>query len=246
MVSEARGRLIGKCALVTGGSKGIGKAIARAYALEGARVFICGRNARDLDDALADLRNSGLIDGVSGDISRWADAQRIVAAAVTRFGAIDVLVNNASVLGPRVPIAEYPPDDWQTVIDVNLNGLFYLTRLVLQSMIPRQQGSIINVTSGVGRTGRGSWGAYSVSKFGVEGLTQVLADELKGSGIRVNAVNPNATRTGMRAAAYPEEDPATLPTPEEITELFVQLASDESVAVHGASLEARDWIRRAN
>jgi NAD(P)-dependent dehydrogenase (short-subunit alcohol dehydrogenase family) len=97
----------------------------------------------------------------------------------------------------------------------------------------------------VGRTGKARWGAYAVSKFGVEGFTQVLADELKGDGIRVNAVNPAGTRTAMRAAAYPEEDPLSLPTPDEITGVFVYLASDDSRDVTGKSLDARDWLGKA-
>jgi NAD(P)-dependent dehydrogenase (short-subunit alcohol dehydrogenase family) len=111
-------------------------------------------------------------------------------------------------------------------------------------MASRRSGSIINVTSGVGRTGKARWGAYAISKAGLEGFTQVLADEVKESGVRVNAVNPAATRTAMRGEAYPAEDPLTLPTPEEITPIFLYLASDASTAVTGQSLDARDWMGR--
>jgi NAD(P)-dependent dehydrogenase (short-subunit alcohol dehydrogenase family) len=111
-------------------------------------------------------------------------------------------------------------------------------------MIPTGGGSIINVSSGVGRIGKPRWGAYAASKFALEGLTQLLAAELQPFHIRVNAVNPGGTRTGMRAAAYPEEDPLTLPTPEQITPVFVYLASDESRDVTGQSLEARDFLGR--
>jgi NAD(P)-dependent dehydrogenase (short-subunit alcohol dehydrogenase family) len=116
-----------------------------------------------------------------------------------------------------------------------------MTRAVLPVMLAQQTGSIINVTSGVGRQGKAQWGAYAVSKAGLEALTQVLADEVGQDGIRVNAVNPAATRTAMRAQAYPAEDPLTLPTPEEILPIFVYLASDASKGVNGQSLEARDW-----
>jgi NAD(P)-dependent dehydrogenase (short-subunit alcohol dehydrogenase family) len=111
-------------------------------------------------------------------------------------------------------------------------------------MMARRAGSIINVTSGVGRHGKARWGAYAVSKAGVESLTQVLADEVNELRIRVNAVNPAATRTAMRAAAYPAEDPLTLPTPEEIVPLFLYLASDESAGITGQSLDARKWLAR--
>ncbi|MGH7830044.1 MAG: SDR family NAD(P)-dependent oxidoreductase, partial [Candidatus Binatia bacterium] len=111
-------------------------------------------------------------------------------------------------------------------------------------MIPQRQGSIINLSSGVGRVGKARWGAYSPSKFGVEGFTQVLADELKEHNIRVNAVNPGGTRTEMRAEAYPEEDPSTLPAPEQITGVFLYLASDEATGVTGRSFDARDWLQK--
>jgi NAD(P)-dependent dehydrogenase (short-subunit alcohol dehydrogenase family) len=153
------------------------------------------------------------------------------------------LVNNASLLGPRVTLVEYPFGEWEHVIRVNLNGLFLLTQQVVKRMIAQRHGSIINVSSGVGRVGRARWGAYAVSKFGLEGLTQVLADEVKDFGIRVNSVNPGPTRTEMRAEAYPDEDP---PTPEQITPIFVHLASVESENVTGQMLEAKDWLEPAN
>jgi NAD(P)-dependent dehydrogenase (short-subunit alcohol dehydrogenase family) len=157
-----------------------------------------------------------------------------------------VLVNNASVLGPRVPIADYSLAAWEEVIRVNLTGLFSMTRQVLPSMLARRTGAIINLTSGVGRAGKARWGAYAVSKAGLEGFTQVLADEVREAGIRVNSVNPAATRTQMRAAAYPAEDPSTLPTPESIMPIFIYLASDDSVNITGQALNARDWIGQNN
>src|SRR3712207_4446284 len=126
-------------------------------------------------------------------------------------------------------------------MDANLNGFF----LVTKAAIPRmpEGGSIVNVVSGVSVEGRAEWGAYSVSKFGVEGLTQVLASELEGCGIRVNAVDPGGMRTGMRAAAYPEEDPMTRITPEENTDVFVYLASDDSRGVTGRRFKAQEFRR---
>ncbi|HEX2225867.1 MAG TPA: SDR family NAD(P)-dependent oxidoreductase [Candidatus Binatia bacterium] len=242
MAKQLKGSLIGKVALITGGSRGIGKAIATAYGREGAKVFICGRNEAAIHGAMQEIRaGGGEIDGTAGDVADSGDARRIRDAALQRFGSIDILVNNASLLGPRVPIAEYPFSAWQDVMRVNVDGLFLMTQQVLQTMIPRHQGSIINVTSGVGRVGKARWGAYSVSKFALEGFTQMLAEELQDSGIRVNSINPGPTRTAMRAAAYPEEDPQTLPRPEEITNGFVYLASDESLGVSGKTFEAQDW-----
>jgi len=247
MTNEDGGQLAGKVALITGGSRGIGKAVAAAYARQGARVFICARRQDDVVRAVDEIRGGGgEIDGAAGDIGIAAEAQRIVAAALKRYGAIHVLVNNASLLGPRVPIADYPAAAWQEVVRVNLTGVFLITQEVLRIMIPQRQGSIINVSSGVGRTGKARWGAYACSKAGLEGLTQVLADELKDCGIRVNSVNPAATRTEMRADAYPDEDPLTLPAPEEITPVFLYLAADESAGVTGKALEARQWMKRGN
>jgi len=243
MASSADKKLLGKVALITGGSRGIGRAIAAAFAKAGAQVFICGRNVVDVDAALREIRaQGGSIDGVAGDISRARDAQGIVRAALERFGFVDVLVNNASILGPREAIADYPIEAWEEVIRINLTGLFLMTRAVLPEMLERRSGSIINVTSGVGRAGKAKWGAYAVSKAGMECFTQVLAEEVKWAGIRVNAVNPAATRTQMRAAAYPSEDPTTLPQPDSIVPIFVHLAADASKDVTGQSLNARDWL----
>ena len=230
MASSAEKKLAGKVALITGGSRGIGRAVAAAYARESAAVFICGRNQEAVTAAVHELRQAGgEADGAAGDVGLPSHAQRLVDAAMARFGKVDVLVNNASVLGPRESIADYPIVAWGEVLRINLTGIFLLTRIVLPIMAARRAGSIINVTSGVGRRGKARWGAYAVSK------------ELQ---IRVNAVNPAATRTTMRAAAYPDEDPMTLPTPEEVVPVFLYLASDDSAAITGQSLDSREWIER--
>lgn len=242
MANVGHNKLFGKVALITGGSRGIGKALATAYAREGARVFICARNQPSIDRAVMEIRNrGGEIHGLAGDVARVEDVKRIVRSAADQYGAIDILVNNASLLGPRVPIADYPPSAWDEVVRVNLTGVFLMTQEVLRLMMPRRNGTIINISSGVGRVGKARWGAYAASKFAVEGFTQLLAEELKDLGIRVNAVNPGATRTEMRATAYPDEDPLTLPIPEAIVPVFVYLASDASREVSGRSLEAQGW-----
>lgn len=249
MTSVPGKKLAGNVALVTGATRGIGKAVAAAYAREGARVFICARNEQEVAATVRELRRDiadAEVDGWAGDVGKETDARRIVEAVVKKFGSIHTLVNNASLLGPRLPLVEYPVAQWEEVIRVNLNGVFFVTQPVAKRMIAQHQGSIINVSSGVGRIGKAHWGAYAVSKFGVEGLTQVLADEVKKFGVRVNSVNPGPTRTEMRAKAYPQEDPLTLPTPEEITPIFVYLASAESINVTGQTLEAQDWAKPAN
>src|SRR5918994_3488744 len=188
MASRPEKRLAGKVALITGGSRGIGKAVAAGYVREGAAVFLCGRNDLDVKKAIADIEGAGgRASGCAGDVGKIEDVRRIVQSTIAQLGGIDVLVNNASLLGPRVPIADYPLEAWEEVLRVNLTGIFLMSQEVVKVMIAKRQGSIINVSSGVGRIGKARWGAYGASKFGVEGLTQGLAEELKDLGIRVNA-----------------------------------------------------------
>jgi len=239
------GRLTGKVALVTGGSRGIGKAIALAYAREGAKVFISARRQESLADTVEEIRGvGGEANWHGADLTKDRDVKRLVREVIHSYGAIHILVNNASLLGPRETIARYPLSAWEEVVRVNLTGLFMVTKEVLGIMIPREEGTIINVSSGVGRVGKARWGAYAASKFGVEGFTQVLAEEVKDRSIWVNAVNPGGTRTEMRAEAYPDEDPMTLPHPDEITGVFVYLATGESEGVTGKSFDARDWLKK--
>jgi NAD(P)-dependent dehydrogenase (short-subunit alcohol dehydrogenase family) len=229
-----------KVTLVTGASQGLGRALALAFAREGARVAINSRSEESIRPVAEEAEGMGAeVLALAADVSRSADAERLVGAAVERFGRIDVLVNNAGVLGPRVAIEEYPEDEWRRVIDANLTGPFLVTRAAIPHMPERA--SIVNVVSGVSVEGRAEWGAYSVSKFGVEGLTQILAAELQGRGIRANAVDPGGMRTEMRAAAYPEEDPMTRITPEENTGVFLYLASDESEGVTGQRFKAQEF-----
>jgi NAD(P)-dependent dehydrogenase (short-subunit alcohol dehydrogenase family) len=246
MASEPAKKLAGRVALVTGASHGIGRAVALAYAQEGAGVVVCARSEPALDVAVQEIRDAGgRVCGIAGDVGRPHDAQRIVQKALEEFGALHILVNNASLLGPRVPIAHYPLSAWEEVVRINLTAPFLMIQQGLKVMISQRQGSIINVSSGVGRVGKARWGAYAVSKFGVEGLTQMVAEEVGEFGIRANAVNPGPTRTTMRAAAYPEENPMTLPTPDEITGVFVYLAADESLGVTGKSFDAQNWQRQS-
>ncbi|MFQ5539990.1 MAG: SDR family NAD(P)-dependent oxidoreductase, partial [Candidatus Binatia bacterium] len=207
----------------------------------------CARREAELEATADEIGAAG---GEAGwyvaDISKTREVKQLMRHVRHVYGAVDVLVNNASILGPREIIVSYPLSAWEEVVRVNLTALFGVTKEALGMMIPRKEGSIINLSSGVGRVGKARWGAYAASKFGVEGFTQVLADEVKEWNIRVNAVNPGGTRTEMRAEAYPQEDPMTLPAPDEITAVFVFLASPESQGVTGKSFEARDWLKKSN
>ena len=234
--------LEGKVALVTGASQGLGRALALAYAGKGASLVLNSRSEGSIRPVAEEAGSLGTeVLAVTADVAKGEDVEKMVRAAVERFGRVDVLVNNAGLLGPRVAIEDYPEDEWRRVIDANLTGPYLVSNAAIPHM--GEGGSIINVVSGVSVEGRAEWGAYSVSKFGVEGLTQILAAELEGRGIRVNAVDPGGMRTDMRAAAYPEEDPQTRITPEENTAVFLYLASDESKGVTGERFKAQEFRR---
>lgn len=233
--------LEGKVAMISGASKGLGAALARRFAEEGAAVSLCARGSEALAEVCADIgdRTAGCV-AVPCDISEEAEVARWVERTREELGPVDVLVNNASVLGPRVTIAEYPAEDWRRVLEINVTGAYLCARAAIPGL-RETRGSLINVSSGVGDHGRPMWGAYSVSKNGLEALSQILAGELRDDGVRVNIVDPGAMRTDMRAAAYPEEDPATLPTPYEVTDVFVYLASDNSADISGQRFRAQEF-----
>jgi len=236
--------LEGLNAIVTGASRGIGRVIARTYARHGAHVTVCARH----EDGLKDLcRESteypGRIQYITADITNPEDRENLFSKAMSNEIKLDVLVNNAGILGPRATIKNFPDSLWDQVIDVNLNAMFHLTKMALNIMTDQQSdGRIINITSGVGIRGYARWGAYSVSKFGVEGLTQVLAAEMEGTGIEVNAVNPGPISTDMRAEAFPQEDPDSIPSPEDIMDVFLYLASPDGKGNNGQRYEAQDFV----
>src|ERR687892_1921179 len=240
MLPKGRNMLEDKVTLITGASQGLGRALALAFAREGARVAINARSEESIGPVAEVVEDTGAeVLALAADVSKGADVERMISETVERFGGIDVLVNNAGLLGPRVRIEEYPEDEWRKVIDANLTGPFLVSRAAIPHM--REGASVINVTSGVSIEGRPDWGAYSVSKFGLEGLTQILAAELKAHGIRANSVDPGGMRTTMRAAAYPDEDPTTRITPQENTAVFLYLASDESREVTGERFKAQEF-----
>jgi NAD(P)-dependent dehydrogenase (short-subunit alcohol dehydrogenase family) len=192
-------------------------------------------DARHLDTVLAAVRARGAdAHGVALDLADPASCAAAGAEALGALGRVDVLVNNASLLGERVALAEYPMDVFEDVMAVNVAGTLRLTQAVLPGVA--DGGAVINVTSGA--AARATWGAYAVSKHALDGITLMLRDELAGRAIRCVGVNPGGLRTAMRAAAYPDEDPATLPRPESVVPVFVAIAEG---ADPGPSVEARDW-----
>ncbi len=234
-------QLENKVAMITGGSSGLGAALARRFAEEGAEVSICGRREEALTAACRDVEAAGGgCMGVVADVTDPDAVQRWIELTMAELGPVDVFVNNASVLGERVSIESYPLETWRDVIEVNLTGAFVSARAIAP-YLRDTKGSLINVSSGVGDHGRPYWGAYSVSKNGLEALSEMMAGELEESGVRVNVVDPGSMRTTMRAAAYPDEDPETLPDPYEVTDVFVYLASERSVDVNGQRFRAKEF-----
>lgn len=209
-----------KRAVVTGGSRGIGRAIVERLLREGWQVCTCSRNYQDLVRLVEELGQEGLHVRSCNVGDRWS-VKAFVEFCVERMGGLELLVNNASILGSRVSVEAYPEELWEEVIKVNINGVFYTTKYCLPYM---GKGSlVVNVSSGAGKRPAPYWGAYAVSKFGLEGFSLLLAEELKGRGIKVYALNPGATRTQMRAQAYPEEDPNSLKPPDKVAEFLLKL-----------------------
>lgn len=236
-------RLSGKRIVISGGSRGLGKALAQRFAREGAKIALCSRREESLETVAKELQAIGTeVVWQASDIGNAKQVEQFASRVLDEFDYVDVLVNNASTVVPLKNIAEYSTDEWDEVIRVNVNGLFYFTRAFLPSMIKRKAGTIINVSSSVGRTTRAKWGAYSVSKYTMEGFTQILADELRPYNISINTVNPGALATEMRRTVHPEEDQAQLRTPEMVTELFVYLASNDGIGISGQQLDASTYI----
>ena len=236
-------RLKDKRIVISGASKGLGKALAQRFAREGASVAMCARNPEALEKVALELEEIGTrVVWRACDISNAEQVRNFFAVVLEKFEYVDVLVNNASAISPLRSIADYNHEEWEEVIRVNMNGLFYLSQAVLPSMMRRKQGTIINVSSSVGRAIRAQWGAYAVSKFGLEGFTQLLAEELRPYNISVNSVNPGAMATDMRRIVHPEEDQKLLRKPELVTELFVYLASNDGAGISGQQFDASTYI----
>lgn len=157
----------------------------------------------------------------------------------TEFGCLDGILHNASILGPRTPLEQLAGENFAKVMQINVNAMFMLTSALLPLLRLSNDASVIFTSSSVGRKGRAYWGAYAVSKFATEGLMQVMADELEGTTVRANSLNPGATRTDMRAHAYPGENPLNNPTPDEIMPLYLYLMGPDSTGVTGQAFNAQ-------
>ncbi len=235
--------LKGRVILITGASDGIGKAVALDYARVGATVILHGRDISKLEKVYDEIINAGYPQPaiLPLNLANASEEQfkNLADTIQTELGHLDGILHNASMLTELAPIEFTTSEDWHKIMQVNINAVFLLSNACLPLLCQSKSASIIMTSSGVARKGRAFWGAYAVSKFATEGLMQVMADELEGSNIRVNAINPGATRTKMRATAFPAEDKFQLLTPEEITPLYLYLMGDDSKAVNGQSLDAQ-------
>ena len=233
-----------KIILVTGASQGIGKAACLSFAQHGATVLMLARNTKLMAAIYDEIIAAGGPEPaiIPYDLSHISDESlhELAEQIQNDYGRLDGLLNNAGVLGFKGPLRDTETDQWQQTLNINLTAGFMLTRTLLPLLEAASNASVIFTSSGVGRRGRAYWGAYSVSKFGIEGLTQVLADEYDTIGsIRFNVVNPGVTDTLMRRAAYPGENPANNPAPAEVLPVYLYLMGDDSLGVNGESLDAQ-------
>jgi NAD(P)-dependent dehydrogenase (short-subunit alcohol dehydrogenase family) len=236
--------LVGRVILVTGASGGIGAAVARALARHGATVVLSGRSARKLEPLYDELIAAGCprpaLLPLDLEQAMAQDYDAAAAALSAEFGRLDGLLHNAALLIARSPIAHHDVPAWCRVLHVNLTAAFALTQVCLPLLERSADATLLFTTSGVGRVGKAYWGAYAVSKFGTEGLAQVLADEYAGNPhLRVNLVNPGAVRTPMRALAYPAEETGRLVQPADITATYLYLLGPDSAGVTGARLDCQ-------
>ena len=230
--------------LITGASDGIGRALAVHAAELGAQVILHGRSVEKLEQVYDEIE---AIEGaprpsiaVMDLATANSDAYQSLAESLeAEFGRLDGLVHNAGILGDRFSIEQYDAKQWQQVMHVNVTAAFALTQVCLPMLHKSEDASIIFTSSGVGRQGRAYWGAYAVSKFATEGLSQVLAAEHEHGDLRVNCVNPGGTRTKMRLAAFPAEDRDLLKRPDEILPTYIYLLGPDSRGTTGQSLDAQ-------
>jgi NAD(P)-dependent dehydrogenase (short-subunit alcohol dehydrogenase family) len=231
--------LEGRVALVTGASRGIGAAVARLFAAQGAHIVALARTVgglEELDDAISAAGGSATL--VPQDLADLDAIDRLGAALYERFGKLDILVANAGVLGVLSPIAHVEQKVWDETMLLNVTVNYRLIRAMEPLLRLSDAGRAIFVTSGASRSPRAYWGPYGTSKAALDYMVGTWAQEVAKTSIRVNLLNPGATRTGMRAAAMPGEDPSTLPAPEDIAPAFLDLASP-ACTKHGETVNAQ-------
>lgn len=231
--------------LVTGAGSGIGRTAAKTYAAHGATVILVGRTVSKLESVYDEIEAAGhpkpAIVPMNFEGAAVKDYEELAMTLEDNFGKLDGLLHNAGILGDRSPVETYDPELWTKVMHVNATAPFLLSRAMIPLLRKSDAASVIFTSSGVGRTAKAYWGAYAVSKFAVEGLSQLLADELEDDqhNVRVNSLNPGATRTNMRAHAYPAENPQQNPAPEELMPVYLYLMGRDSADVNGQQIDAQ-------
>jgi NAD(P)-dependent dehydrogenase (short-subunit alcohol dehydrogenase family) len=238
------GLLAGRVILITGAGGGLGRALAVESARAGASVILSGRNAAKLDRVYDEIEKLGgpqpAIAALDLAAATAADYDNLAKTIDDEFGKLDGLVHCAALLGDRTPLEQYDVPTWCKVLHVNLTAPFILTQVLLPNLRKSADASVIFVSSGVVTNQRPYWGAYAVAKSGLESVRSMLSQELEGEpNIRVNSINPGRMRTGMRAAAYPAEDPNTLPAPVSVSGTFLYLLSALGRGIDGQYIEAQ-------
>ncbi|MDU9390819.1 YciK family oxidoreductase [Pseudomonas japonica] len=236
--------LKGRVIMVTGAGRGIGAAAARAFAAHGATVLLLGKTEANLTAVYDEIEAAGhpqpVVIPFNLETALPHQYDELAVMVENAFGRLDGLLHNASIIGPRTPLEQLSGDNFMRVMHINVNAMFMLTQTLLPLLKLSEDASVVFTSSSVGRKGRAYWGAYGVSKFATEGLMQTLADELEGvAPVRANSVNPGATRTSMRAQAYPAENPQDNPLPEAIMPVYLYLMGPDSTGVNGQAFNAQ-------
>jgi NAD(P)-dependent dehydrogenase (short-subunit alcohol dehydrogenase family) len=236
--------LAGRVILITGASSGLGRALAVECAQAGATVILSGRNGVKLERVYDEIETMGApqpaIAMLDLAVATAVDYDNVAKTIDAEFGKLDGVVHAAGLLGDRTPLEQYDVPTWCKVLHVNLTAPFILTQVLLPTLRKSADASVIFVSSGVVKNQRPFWGAYAVAKSGLESVRSMLSQELDGEpNIRVNSVNPGRMRTAMRAAAYPAEDPNTLPTPAAVSGPFLYLLSARGRGIDGQYIEAQ-------
>ncbi len=229
--------------LITGASDGIGRQAAFSYAKEGATVILLGRDVKKLESLYDEIEQAGYpqaaivpLDLLGANAIHYADMANTIE---NQFGHLDGVLHNAGLLGALSPFEQIEESAFDEVMQVNLKAPFLMTQALLPLLKKSNDARLVFTSSGVGHQGRAYWGTYAMSKFATEGMMQVLADELSNTHIKVNAINPGATRTKMRASAFPAEAAKTLKSPLDIMPLYIYLMAPEGIHLHGECIDAQ-------
>ena len=234
------GELEGKVVLVTGANRGFGLAITMDLAKAGATVIMLGRDLGSLEYAYDAVVDAGYKEPILYPLdlegSTPENYQELQDNILDKFKKLDGLIHNAAILGTQMPIDQYDIKLWYSTLQINLSAPFMLTQFLIPTLMKSDDARILFLSSTVGREARAYWGAYSVSKFGIEGFAKTLSEELEKTQITVNTLNPGKIRTEMRRTAYPAEDASTVPRPEEKSSVIVYLLSNEGSKINGEQL----------